>query len=86
MLLTYTEFMNKHLDDAVIECKKVHALNNVPHAFAHWTAAFALEQQNKIAQAGDEFRMFVSEEPTGDRAESARKELANIADYLSQNK
>jgi tetratricopeptide (TPR) repeat protein len=86
VLMTYTEFMNHHPDDAVKNCRKVHALNSVPHAFAHWTAAFALEQENQIAQAGDEFRMFVSEEPTGDRADAARKELANIADYLSRDK
>jgi len=86
VLLTYTEFMNHQLEDAVNDCKKVHALNNVPHAFAHWTAAFALEQKNQIAQAAAEFRMFVSEEPTGERADAARKELANIADYLSRAK
>jgi hypothetical protein len=86
VLLTYAEFMNHHLDDAVNDCKKVHALNNVPHAFAHWTAAFALEQNSQIAQAGDEFRAYISEEPNGERADAARKELANIADYLSQNK
>lgn len=86
VLQTYAEFMNHHLADAVNDCKKVHALNNVPHAFAHWTAAFALEQENQIAEAGAEFRAFVNEEPTGERADSARKELANIADYLSREK
>ena len=86
VLLTYAEYMKHHPEDAVKDCRKVHVLNNVPHAFAHWTAAFALEQQNQIAEAGAEFRAFVDEEPTGDRADAARKELANIADYLSQNK
>lgn len=86
VLQTYAEFMNHHLEDAVNDCEKVHALNNVPHAFAHWTAAFALEQENQIAEAGAEFRAFVNEEPTGERADSARKELANIADYLSREK
>ena len=86
VLRTYAEFMNHHLDDAVNDCKKVHALNNVPHAFAHWTAAFALEQENQIAEAGVEFRAFVSEEASGERADAARKELANIADYLSREK
>lgn len=86
VLMAYAEFMNHHLEDAVRDCRKVHALNNVPHAFAHWTAAFALEQENQIAAAGSEFRAFVREEPNGDRADAARKELANIADYLSRNK
>jgi len=80
VLLTYAEFMNHHPEDAVKDCRKVHALNNVPHAFAHWTAAFALEQENLIADAGAEFRACVNEEPTGDRADAARKELTNIPD------
>lgn len=84
VLITYAEFMNHHLEDAVRDCRKVHALNKVPHAFAHWTAAFALEQENQIAEAGNEFREFMREEPRGDRADAARKELANIADYLSR--
>ena len=83
VLLSYAEFMNHHFDDAISDCKKVHALSNVPHAYAHWTAAFALEAKNQIAEAGAEFRTFVEEEPTGERAEQARKELVNIAKFLS---
>lgn len=83
LLLTIAEYANHHLDDAISHCNRVHALNNVPHAFAHWTAAFALEQKNQIAEAEQEFRMFVNEEPAGDRADAARKELANIANFLS---
>lgn len=86
VLLSYVEYMNHHFDDAIRDCQKVHALNNIPHAFAHWTAAFSLEQKNQIAKAGDEFRAFVNEEPTGDRADAARKELANIAAFLAGNK
>jgi tetratricopeptide (TPR) repeat protein len=86
VLLSYVEYMDRHFDDAVSDCRKVHALNDVPHAFAHWTAAIALEQKNQIAEAGDEFRAFVKEEPSGDRADAARKELANIAAFLAGNK
>ncbi len=86
VLLTYVEYMNHHFDDAVGNCRKVHAMNNVPHAFAHWTAAFALEQKHEIAEAGKEFRAFLNEETTGVRADAARKELANIADFLSEKK
>ncbi len=86
VLLTYTEYMAGDLDDVIRDCKKVHALNNAPHAFAHWSAAFAHEQKKQIAEAGEEFRTFVKEEPTGRRAEDARKEIANISDYLSSEK
>lgn len=83
VLLSYAEFMNHHFDDAISDCRKVHELKDVPHAYAHWTAAFALEAKNQIAEAGAEFRTFVDEEPTGERAEQARKELVNIAQFLS---
>jgi tetratricopeptide (TPR) repeat protein len=83
VLLTYAEYMNQHFDDVIRDCNKVHALNNVPHAFAHWSAAFALEQKHEIAEAGAEFTAFVKEQPTGQRADDARKELANISSYLS---
>lgn len=83
VLLTYAEYMNHHYDDVIKDCDKVHTLNNVSHAFAHWSAAFALEQKHQIAEAGGEFSTFVKEEPTGQRADDARKELANIASYLS---
>lgn len=86
VLLTYAEYMNKHFEDVIKDCNKVHALNNVPHAFAHWSAAFALEQKHQIAEAGAEFSTFVQEEPSGQRADDARKELANIANYLSAKK
>jgi tetratricopeptide (TPR) repeat protein len=83
VLLTYSEYMNHHWDEAVNSCRRVHALNSAPHASAHWTAAFALEQKNQIAEAGEQFRAFVKEQPRGDRADAARKELANIENFLS---
>lgn len=86
VLLTYSEYMNHHFDDVIGNCAKVHALNNAPHAFAHWSAAFALEQKKQIAQAGEEFRKFVKEEPGGQRADDARKEIANIENYLLSEK
>jgi len=84
VMLTYAEYMNHDYDDVIRDCKKVHALNSVPHAFAHWSAAFALEQKHQIAEAGAEFNTFVNEEPTGQRSDNARKELANIANYLAK--
>jgi tetratricopeptide (TPR) repeat protein len=82
VLITYAEYMNHHFEDAVRDCRKLHALNSIPHAFAHYTAAFALEQEHRIAEAGAEFQTFIQEEPAGKRADDARRELAHIADYL----
>ncbi|HTS08354.1 MAG TPA: tetratricopeptide repeat protein [Candidatus Eisenbacteria bacterium] len=86
VLLIYAEYMNQNFDDVISDCSRVHALNNVPHAFAHWSAAFAREQKHQIAEAGAEFSTFVQEQSTGQRADDARKELANIANYLSGRK
>lgn len=83
VLLTYSEYMNHHWDEAVNNCRRVHALSTVPHASAHWAAAFALEQKNQIAKAGEELRAFVKEQPTGDDADAARRELANIENFLT---
>ena len=83
VLLAYAEYMDHHPDAAVANCKRVHAMQTVPHAFAHWVAAFAYEQKNQIAEAGAEFQLFIDEQPTGVRADAARKELLNIASYLS---
>jgi len=86
VLLTYAEYMNHRFDAVIRDCNKVHALNSVPHAFAHWSAAFALEQKEQIKEAGEEFRTFVKEEPSGQRADDARKEIANIEDYFAEEK
>jgi TPR repeat len=86
VLLAHAEYMDQHFDDAIAQCKRVHQMRDFPHAWAHWIAAFAYEKKNQIAEAGAEFRMFVSEEPTGIYADAARKELANIADFLARNR
>jgi tetratricopeptide (TPR) repeat protein len=77
VLLTYSEFMNKHLDDAISTCRRAHALSQ-PHAFVHFVAARALEQKNQPAEALAELRFFLQEEQTGSRADAARKELAKL--------
>ena len=83
VLLGHAEFMNHELDDAIAICRTVHAMPGVPHAYAHWVAAFAFEQKDQIAEAGNEFRTYVKEQPTGARVDDARKELANIANFLA---
>jgi len=84
VLLAHAEYMNHHLDEAIATCRRAHAMHRFPHAFVHWVAAFAFEQKNQIAEAGNEFRIYVDEEPGGVRADDARKELANIADFLAR--
>ena len=77
VLLTYTEFMNRHLEQAVATSRKAHTLSGV-HAFVHQVAARAYEQKRDAADAITELELFLKEEPEGPRAEIARKELAEV--------
>lgn len=77
VLLTYSEFMNHKLDDAIATSKHAHLLDG-SHAFAHQVAARAYEQKHEAAGALAELELFLKEEPTGSRADAARKELAAL--------
>jgi Flp pilus assembly protein TadD len=85
VLLAYAEFGNRHFDDAIASCGKVHAMAHISHAGAHWVAALAFEQKDQLAEAAAEFEVFLNEEQTGSRADLARKELTNIKDFLASN-
>jgi len=74
VLLTYAEFMNRHIDQAIATSRQAHGLPGL-HALAHQVAAYAYEQQRDAANAIAELGQFLKEEPVGKRADSARKEL-----------
>jgi|SRR5579862_2310722 len=77
VLLTYSEFMERHIDQAIATSSKAHALSG-PHAFVHQLAARAYEQKRDAADAVLELEQFLKEEPQGARADVARKELAAV--------
>ncbi len=72
ILLSYAEFMDQHFDEAIATSRKAHALEK-SHAFVHRVAARAFEQKRDGANAIAELELFLKEEPTGPRAEAARK-------------
>jgi Flp pilus assembly protein TadD len=74
ILLSYSEFMDQHLDEAIATSHKAHALETA-HSFVHRVAARVFEQQRQGASAIAELELFLKEEPTGPRADAARKEL-----------
>ncbi len=84
VLLAYADYMDHHWDDAIAASRKVHALGGATHSAAHWVAAFAFEEKKQLADASAEFQAFVNEERTGIRSDEARKEIANIASFLSE--
>lgn len=77
VLLSYTEWMNRRFDDAIASSKLAH-LQKGAHAFAHQVAARAYEQKRDGASAITELNLFLKEEPSGLRADSARKELTAL--------
>jgi tetratricopeptide (TPR) repeat protein len=77
VLLAYSELMNKHFEDVITASRKAHALQGA-HAFAHQLAARAYEQKRDAADAIVELEQFLKEEPEGQRADIARKELAAV--------
>jgi tetratricopeptide (TPR) repeat protein len=77
VLLAYSQFMDQHYDDAIATGRKAHVLTS-PHAYAHQVAARSFEQKRDGADAIAELELFLEEEPSGERADSARKELASL--------
>jgi Tfp pilus assembly protein PilF len=83
LMLANVELMNLHYDQAISTSQKVHALGAEAHALVHFIAARALEHQSRLTAAVLELQTFLKEEPSGARADAARKELSSLA-HLSQ--
>ena len=78
MLLAQAQLLNKHFDAAIAT---VHTAHSMPHqglAVIHFIAARAFERENRPQEALIELRMFLTEEPTGARADQVRAEIARI--------
>jgi tetratricopeptide (TPR) repeat protein len=74
ILLAYSELMQGQLQGAIGDSQKAHELSK-PHAFVHRVAARAYEQKKQLDCAIAELKLSLDEEPTGSRADAARKEL-----------
>jgi Flp pilus assembly protein TadD len=81
ILLSYAEFMQGRFDQAIATSRKAHAIDK-PHAFVHRVAARAFERQGQGAKAVAELNVFLKEEPSGPRADAARKELETVKAVL----
>jgi tetratricopeptide (TPR) repeat protein len=77
LLLSYAELMEQRFNEAVTTSRRAHELQDHP-AFVHRVAARALEQKREITGAIAELEQFLEEEPSGPRADTARKELAIV--------
>jgi tetratricopeptide (TPR) repeat protein len=77
VLLAFSQFKDQHYDEAITTSRRAHVLAS-PHAYAHQVAARSFEQKRDGADAIAELELFLKEEPSGERADSARKERAAL--------
>jgi tetratricopeptide (TPR) repeat protein len=78
LILANVELMNLHYDQAIAHCQKAHSLGQNSHSLVHFIAARAYEHENRISDAIGELKTFLKEEPSGVRADAARKELITL--------
>lgn len=82
VLLAQVQLLDHHYEDAIASAGKVHAMSHGSYAVVHYVAARACERLNRLPDAVSEFNLFLAEEPTGDRANAARLEMAAIQKQL----
>jgi tetratricopeptide (TPR) repeat protein len=77
-LLASAQLADQHLDQAIGTSRQAHRSRLSHHAYVHVVAAKADEMQGKDDAAVDELKQYLSEEPTGARAERVRTMLAKF--------
>lgn len=78
MLLANVELLDRHFDDAIANCRKVHSLPHSSQTLVHYIAARALMHENRPAEALVELQTFLTEEPSGPRADAVRAEMSKL--------
>jgi Tfp pilus assembly protein PilF len=77
-LLAEAHLLNKHYDAAIAGARNVHAIPHQNLAVVHYIAARAFEHENRLEEARAELEIFLTEEPTGARADQVRQEIARL--------
>jgi Flp pilus assembly protein TadD len=78
LVLAYAQLADKHLSQAIATSRQGHVARINQHARLHLVAANAYEKENRIGDSIAELELYLNEEPTGPRAETARKALAGL--------
>lgn len=73
-LLCYSQYREQHPDDAIASARRAHGLAG-QHSSVHLIAAKAFEQKRDAPGAIEELELFLKEEPMGERADQAQKDL-----------
>ncbi|MGA8490464.1 MAG: tetratricopeptide repeat protein [Terriglobales bacterium] len=83
VLLAQAQLLDHHYEDAIASAGKVQALSHDSYAVIHYVAARACERLNRLRDAVNELKLFLAEEPSGERADAARQEMAAIQKELT---
>jgi tetratricopeptide (TPR) repeat protein len=81
-LLAQAQLLDVHYEDAIASARKVHAMPHDSYALVHYVAARACERLHRLSEAVSQLEIFLSEEPSGERAAAARREMAAIQNQL----
>jgi tetratricopeptide (TPR) repeat protein len=81
-LLSQAQLLDIHYEDAIASARKVHSMSHSSYPLVHYVAARACERLNRLSDAVKELKMFLTEEPSGERAAAARQEIAAIQNHL----
>lgn len=75
----YVELMLHDFGNALLDARKAHTVPHDGFANVHIVAAMALEATGKPAEAVQEYRMYLQEDPTGRDAARAQKAIERLS-------
>lgn len=78
-MLCVAEMQDGHVDDALKDAQKVHALPHEGYAVAHFVAGAALEEKHQNPEARAEYEMYLKENPNGSDVEQVKSALARLS-------
>lgn len=78
MLLADVQLMDKHYDQSIASCRKAHSMPHKLQSLVHYIAARAFMHENRPSDAAAELQIFLTEEPSGPRADAVRAELGQL--------
>ena len=74
----YAELQLHKFDEAIAHARKAHSVKHDGLASVHIVAARALEEKQQPAEALEEYRLYLQEDPSGRDADRARKAIARL--------
>jgi len=74
----YAELQLHKFEEAIVHARKAHSVPHAGLASVHIVAALALEAKDRSGEAIEEYRMYLSEDPTGHDAARAKDKISHL--------